>query len=322
MAWCGFVKIQPRLFGLILALGIFTPAFGVERLVQKSFPVGAGAALKLETYRGSIIVEDSDEAQIRAEVKIELAAEDPAVADRILKNLDLELTAEGDVVTVRARNPSESRARFTWTDQKLDLAFRIHVPRSCHLDLTTIDGDITVGAVTGRVAARARAGTISCRQIDGSVHARMDLGEIVVSRCTGAVDLSVTRGNLRAGTIFGPAKLHNASGDIEIQSARGGVDATTAAGNVTVGFPKQFQGASNIKADGGSILARLDPAVHCDVRASTIWGQVQTTLPFATAAGGNSRRLFTGQLNGGGSLITLHASGGNVKLVSFAEFVE
>lgn len=307
---------------LILALGILTPLLGVERTVQKIFPVGAGAALKLDTYRGSIIIEDSDDAQIRAEVRIALATEDPAVADRIMKNLELELTSDGDTVTVRARNPTESRARFTWTDQKLDLSFHIRVPRSCHLDLTTIDGDITVGAITGRVVARARAGTISCRQIDGSVQAALDLGEIVVSRCTGAVDLGVTRGNIRAGTIFGTAKLRNASGDIEIQSARGGVDATTAAGNVTAGFPKQLQGASNIKADGGSILARLDPAVRCDVRASSIWGQVQTALPFAAPPGGNSKRLVAGKLNGGGPLITLHASGGNVKLVSFAEFIE
>src|SRR3954468_12388225 len=145
----------------------------LERVIEKTFPVEAGASLKLNTYRGSIIVEDTDETQIRAVLKIELATEDPSVADQILKHLDLDLTAQGNAVAVIARNPSESRARFTWTDQKLDLAFHVYVPRTCSLDLTTIDGDITVGHVVGRVTAHARAGTISCRQIDGAVQATM-----------------------------------------------------------------------------------------------------------------------------------------------------
>jgi DUF4097 and DUF4098 domain-containing protein YvlB len=322
MTLWALLKPLLRTLCLIAATGWLTPAMAVERSVQKTFPVSAGATLKVNTYRGSVIVEDSDEAEIRAEVRIELATEDPAAADRILQGLDLALTADGNTVTVLARNPRESRARFTWTDQKLDLSFRLRVPHACNLEITTIDGDITVGHVTGNVTAHARAGTISCRQIDGAVTATMDLGDIVVSRCTGAVDLTVTRGSLRVGTIFGPAKLRNASGDIEIQSARGGVTASTAAGDITAGFPRQLAGNADLKVDGGSIEAKLDPAVRCEVHASSIWGQVRSALPFEPQPGGNSKRLLIGKLNGGGPLLTLRASGGNVKLEPSSQFLD
>jgi DUF4097 and DUF4098 domain-containing protein YvlB len=322
MADCGPLNLRLRQLCLVLAAGILTPLMAIERRVQKVFPVAPGASLKLNTYRGSIVIEDSDDAQIRADVRLDLATEDPAVADRILKGLNLELASQDNVVTVQAHNPSESRARFTWTDQRLDLAFRIYVPRTCDLELVTIDGDITVGHVAGRVVIRARAGTISCRQIDGNVQATMGIGEIVVSRCTGAVDLSVTRGNIRAGTIFGPAKLHNSSGEIEIQSARGGVTASTAAGDVTVGFPRQLEGSATIKADGGNITAKIDPATRCTVHASATWGRVQSSLPLETATGGNTRRSLIGTLNGGGPSLTLQASGGNVKLEPFTQFLD
>jgi len=74
--------------------------------------------------------------------------------------------------------------------------------------------------------------------------------------------------------------------------------------------------------DGGNITAKIDPATRCSVQASSTWGQVRTTLPFATEPGSTGRRSFTGKLNGGGPSLVLHASGGNVKLEPFTQFVD
>ena len=312
-----------NLLGLLLAAAFFSPLRAVERSVKQTFPVEAGATLKFSTYRGGVTVESTNEDQIRVEVHIEAGTEDQTLADRLFKNLDLQLTAQGKNVTVQARNPSESRAQFTWSKTGLDLGFRIFVPRTCHVDLTTTDGNITVGEVGGNVVAHSRGGTISCRQVGGDVRATSDTGEIVVSRCAGAVDLRVTRGAIRAGTIFGAATLRNGRGDIEIQNARGTLTATTAGGDVAAGFSRQHRGEATIKADGGNIFVSLDPAIACEVQASSgLGGQVQSKLPFALLPSGNSKRALAGKLNGGGPLLVLRASGGNVKLEPSTQFIE
>ncbi|MBC7367048.1 MAG: DUF4097 family beta strand repeat protein [Undibacterium sp.] len=299
------------------------PAVAVERTVKRSFPVQPGATLKVDSYRGGIIVEETEESAVRVEVRVEVATEDEAQANQSLGALKLEMELVGNEVRVRAWNPRESRALFVWEEKRqIELTFRVFVPRSSSLDLSTLDGGVTVGNLTGRVVAYTRAGTISCRKIDGTIKATVDTGDIVVSRCTGAVDLRVQRGNIRTGTIFGRADVSSDSGDIEVLSALGGVTARTSAGDVAVGFQKKFAGESKIEASGGSIFVKVDPMAALTLDATTSWGRVQTTLPFAVEAGGAGKSKFTGKLNGGGPAVRLHAAGGQVKLDAYKQFLD
>lgn len=312
-------------FPLLITLALFAirPAVAVERTVKRSFPVQPGATLTVDTYRGGIIIEETDQSEVRAEVRIELATEDEAQANKSIEALKLEMEVVGNDVRVRARNPRESRALFAWEEkQRIELTFRIFVPRSTNVDLATLDGGVTVGNMTGRVVAHTRAGTIFCRKIDGTIKATVDTGDIVISRCSGAVDLRIQRGNIRTGTIFGRAEAHNDSGDIEVLSALGGVTAMTAAGDVSVGFQKGFTGESKIAANGGSISVKLDPLAAMSLDATTSWGKVQTKLPFVVEAGGVGKSKFIGKLNGGGPTVWLHAAGGHVKLESSKQFLD
>lgn len=311
-----------RFLGLLLAFGSFSALPAAEQLVQRTFPVAPGATLKFATYRGGVIIEGTDESLIRAEVRIDPGTEDQATAERLLKNLDLQLTAQDNVVTVEARDPRESRAQFAWSKAGLDLGFRIFVPRTCHVELTTTDGNITVGEVGSKVTAHTRSGTISCRQVGGDLVAVSETGEIVVSRCLGSVDLSVTRGAIRVGTVFGSAKLRNARGDLEIQNTHGMLTATTAGGDISAGFSRQHRGGATLKADGGNIFVGLDPTLACDVQAAASWGHVQTKLPFALSPTGNGKRTLAGKLNGDGPQLTFRASGGNVQLDPSSQFIE
>lgn len=299
------------------------PVVAVERTVKRSFPVQAGATVVVDTYRGGIIVEETNQAEVRVEVRIELATEDEAQANQSMEALKLEMDAVGNEVRVRARNPRESRALFSWEEkQRIELTFRVFVPRASNVDLATLDGGLTVGNLTGRVVAHTRAGTIFCRKIDGSIKAVVDTGDIVISRCSGAVELKAGRGNIRTGTVIGRAEVRSDSGDLEISSAFGGVNATTSAGDVSVGFQKGFTGDAKIVASGGSIFVKLDPLAAMSLDAVTSWGKVQTAMPFAVDAGGAGKSKFLGKLNGGGPAVQLRAAGGHVKIEAYRQFFD
>ncbi len=318
--------MSPRLkifFFLTLVLLTLRPARAVERTIKRSFAVQPGATVSVDTYRGGIIIEETQENEVRAEVRVELATQDEGRAMQSLEALKLEMKAEGNEVRVRARNPRESRALFAWEEnQRIELTFRLFVPQGSTVDLATLDGSVTVGNLTGRVVARTREGTIFCRTINGSIKATVDTGDIVISRCTGPVELRVQKGNIRTGTIFGRAEVRNDSGDVEVLSALGGVNATTSAGDIAVGFQKGFTGESKLEARGGSILVKVEPTAAMALDASTSWGRVQTTLPFAVDKGGAGKSKFTGKLNGGGPAVRLHAAGGHVKLDSSKQFLD
>jgi hypothetical protein len=312
------------LFLVMLGLGVkLTPAAAVERTFKQNFELPPGGTVTVDTYRGGILIEEAEGRQVRTEVRVELATEDEDEAAKAIEALKLDVSATGNEVRLRARNPRESRALFAWEEKKrIELTFRIAVPKGATVVLATLDGSVTVGNLTGNVDARTRAGRIFCRKIDGSIKATVDTGEIVISRCTGTTEATVQTGTIRAGTLFGATKLRIDSGDIEVLSALGGIEAKAAAGDVSVGLQKGFLGETKIEADGGNVVLQIEPTVPMNLQASATWGRVATTMPFAVSAGGPGKRSLSGTLNGGGPRVRVHASGGHVSLVSHQLFFD
>lgn len=305
-----------RLFFIVgLFLGLVLTGRAAVREFERTFAVQPGCTVKLETYRGSVTVVESDRPEVHVTLRLEIATDDEAEADRAHAALQLDAAETDNTVTLRARNPRETGVRFVWDDkQQLDLAWRIEVPRASNAEVLTRDGGINVGSLTGHVIARTDTGSISLKRIDGSVDARTETGDVILSRCSGPVKIRVLRGTIRTGTIGGPADLKNTTGDIEVLSARASLVASAEAGDIDVGFPRDLSSDAQLTTSGGSIRVKIDPAASCTIRATTTWGRVENKLPLTLDPGPNTKRALTAHLNQGGPTLTLHASGGHVKL--------
>ena len=301
---------------LLLVLAVVPDSRALDRVVQQSYPVGAGCALRLDSYRGSVEVKPIAVAEIRIAVNLQVFIDDDREADRLLGRLQLEMKQDYNTVTVIARNPSETRFRFAWQEkQQIKISYTVSVPAGCTVDIATADGDIVVGDLTGPVRAHTHRGAISIRHVYGDIAATTDSGDIIGSHCAAAATLKTLHGMIRVGTIEGAADFHTVNGDIEVQHALGGINAFAEEGHITAGFGKAFGPAAKFATDGGDITLYLDPAVHCTLAASSVWGHVHTNLPFAVQSGGDGRKSLAGQLNGGGSLLTVHADGGQVRII-------
>lgn len=309
------------LAGFVAFLAAPLPA--IERDIKLTFAVQPGCTVKIDTYRGSIVVTESDEPEVQITALMEIGVETEAEADRVRARLQLDVAEADNTITVRARNPSETRARFVWDDKyQIDLAWRIRVPRQCNVELRTVSGGITVGSLTGRVVAQSETGPISVKRIDGSVDAQTELGDVIISRCSGPVKARVMRGTIRVGTMGGATVLKNTSGDIEVLAAKTDLVAEAEAGDVIVGFPRDFVGAAKLTTSGGSIHAKIDPAASCMVDASAVWGRIDSLLPMAVESGANGKRKLAGRIGAGASPITLRANGGHVKLTQGETYFE
>ena len=302
-----------RILFIYLTLAIATRA--AEREVTRTFVVEPGCTLKVDLYRGRIDVAESDAAEVKVTIHAEIGADTDAEAERAGQALQIELAAQDNTVAVRVRNPSEAGWHFEWGDPgQLDIFCRVSVPRRCSVELRTSRGSITVGNLEGRVFARSEAGGIFARRIDGPVDAATESGDVIVSRCLGEATLRTQRGTIRAGTLGGRSNLRNMTGDIDVLAARAGVTAYAEVGDVTVGFPRDTAGDSDLRTSGGNIVAKIDPKANATIKASAIWGHVENNLPLIVESGGEGRSKLAGRLNQGGPVLTLHANGGNVSL--------
>ena len=289
-----------------------TPAH--ER-IERTLPFPAGGTLTFESYRGALVVEESERDEVRLSVDVEADAETPVAAERARANLSLDVAVTANGVKIAVKN-RDSRVRFVWEEGgELDLVFRIAMPRRGQADLKVTDGSITVNHLAGRVRAAVEAGNIFLKRIEGAAEARATFGDVVISRCTGDVSVRVLRGLIRTGSIGGRADLRNDSGVVELMTAHGAVDVRAIAGDATVGFAHGVRQPSSILADGGNVRVSIDPAASCNVAASASWGKVRvTTLPLRITAGSSGAKRLEGMLNAGGPRIQVRADGGSVLL--------
>lgn len=299
-----------------IGLALTSPLLhAVQRVEQWVYQVQPGSSIKVDTYRGLINILPDAGNEVKVIVNLTLESDKLEGAQAILDGFDVKATTVGNELQLVARNPRDSSVRFEWSKQpRPTVEITIRVPENCALNLITSDGNVTVGNLRASVRARADTGTIFMRRIEGDIDARTNFGDVIVSRCMGKVDLRSMQGNIRIGTVGGRATLETVTGDIEVMSAYAEVLAETEDGNVSAGFA-QVPANSKIRTAVGNIVARVNPDQAFSLQASSTWGKVVSKFggddPNAVRT---SRSRLADQHNGGGPLIKLKASGGNVTI--------
>lgn len=298
----------------VLATGLRLSA-AISDKIERTFPVGPGCEVRIDSYRGAIHVEQGDAPEVRIVVEINISGKTETAEQRMRSGLNIDIEGDARSVSVIGRNPREQAVRFVWEeDNEIDLAYRVTVPRGSKLTLRAINGSMVVGNVAADISARVENGTLFFRQIEGSVKASVDIGDIVISRCTGELHARVLRGLIRAGTLFGKADLKNGSGDIEIMSAHNEIIAHAEAGDLWAGFPNKIGGPAKLSAFGGNVRVQIDPTASCAIAASASWGRVRTKIPMTFTHGKSGDRDIGATMNNGGPTLTFRASGGHVTI--------
>lgn len=309
------VVILGLLFGAVFLPHAGAAASAAERGFTRTFPVAPGCTLIVDTYHGEIAIEESDAAEVRVELNVDFDVKTDAEAAKLWDGLKYRFEAANNTVKIAVRNETATGPRFSWEDERrMNLYYRIFVPRECNLQLKTGRGKISVGRVTGRMSARVETGTIFFRQVDGSIDAATEAGDIVVSRCSGAVKARVRQGSIQVGTIGGTTDLRTSNGSVEVLQARGALTVEAEVGDVSVNFPRDYAAAASLTALGGNVNLRVDPAANCDIDAAATWGTVKNSLRLTGTNDDRSLRRVTGRLNRGGLRIKARADGGSVTL--------
>jgi DUF4097 and DUF4098 domain-containing protein YvlB len=213
---------------------------------------------------------------------------------------------------------------------------------------STSGGNITLAGAKKDVNLRTSGGDIEIRDVSGQLDASTSGGDIDVEKCTGEVEVSTsggdvtvrnTGGNTRASTsggdidvynINGSITAHTSGGDLELRDVRGAIDGATSGGDVTASltltdFSKPHP--VTLRSSGGSIVLSIPEKMPATVRAEIVmerrrWGsferyEIISDFPLTMTRdeeGGRERIRAEGSLNGGGDLIDLSTSSGNIEI--------
>ncbi len=320
----------------IMAIAVMLPvAAGArddfEDSIEKSFQVAEGGKLTVESDLGSIEVKAVSGNTVEVEIIRTVRAHSEKEVDRVLEDLHIDFNHIGNNVSIITKYERGKLGLFDWDHRNLRLRYIISVPRKYNVDLKTAGGSISVDDLEGEVFSKTSGGSLSFGQITGPVNGCTSGGSISLEGCAGMADVATSGGSINLGEVNGKVDARTSGGSISIDRAQGDVvaktsggsisveevmgsiDASTSGGTVTAHISKQPAADCRLSTSGGSVVAYLADGIGVDLDAHTSGGRVRTDFP-VTVQGEISKSNLQAKVNGGGPLLYLRTSGGNISI--------
>jgi len=208
--------------------------------------------------------------------------------------------------------------------------------------LQTGGGRITIGAVKGKINAstgggdmiilsgmqgavlEAGGGNIQVKQIGGRLKVSTGGGNIDLGDIGGAVEIETGGGSIRLASAKGPVRAETGAGRIELNGVSS-VRAETGAGGIIAKFVSSSGDHTDsvLETSAGDITVYISPNVAISIRASIDMAnghKIQSEFPDVrvTTSGewpATGTATAEGKLNGGGPVLKLRTSTGDIKIL-------
>ena len=291
--------------------------------IKKTYNVKSGGSLNVLSEFGAI------EIQTAEQEKVEI------VITNVEKMLaDFELAFEHDDSDVQIRGTFKHGSEHRRKQLKLaKMHFLITVPQHYNIDLNTTSSDVSVTNLTGDVRVGTSDGSLCFTNITGEVWGHTSGGSVEAVNVTGDVQVRTSGGSLRFGAIQGFISGRTSGGSIKAVDCSGGTDVRTSGGRIWLGnigrnvtartsgdsiqaaMTSQPESECSLRTSGGEINFTLIPDVAVDLEAKTSGGRVSTDFAVESVIQGKvPQNRLEGRINGGGPLLKLRTSGGNIHL--------
>lgn len=206
------------------------------------------------------------------------------------------------------------------------------------LNLRTGGGSIKINSAKGKVMAETGGGSISVGPAQQSMMVQTGGGSISLQACGADVHASTGGGSVEVGDVGGRADIETGGGSIRLSSAKGWVTASTGGG--TIQLYKLMNGAraetgagsitaeflavatdSKLETSVGDVIVYLSPTAKVTVNAALDVAnghKIRSDFPElkVTSEGGEwgpKQYRAEGSLNGGGHLLRVRTTTGNIE---------
>ncbi|HEV2803540.1 MAG TPA: DUF4097 family beta strand repeat-containing protein [Chthoniobacterales bacterium] len=279
---------------------------GLRDEIVDSFAVKPGGTLQFDSDLADVEITTSETESLRAEFIREFKVNNAQEADALRQKLDVQMTKTGNDVKVTVRWAGDRRNDRDL--RKVRVNFRIAMPRKFNLDLRTI-GSGRIGDIDGAVKAMMRGGSVQFHNVTGPVRARTDGGSITVHDIGGDLDATSNGGSVAAGRVTGKVFARANGGSIAIAEATDAIDVRAAGGSVAAYISKQPRSDSKLIAEAGNVELRLPESIAMNIDAACSAGRLSSDF---SLYGHQDDDRLKGTINGGGPLVMVRASAGNV----------
>ncbi len=271
------------------ALLVSAPAQQTDTIVS----VLPGARLDVESFRGEVLVQTWD----RADVRI--------VADHSSRAY-VDVSGSRSTVRLRARSRRGGPP---------SIDYELTIPRDMEIDIAGTFTDIVVDGVGGEVRARTVHGNIVVRGGTGLVRVESVQGDVRVDGARGRIEAESTNGNIEIDDVTGDVLAEGVNGEIILNGIRSqSVEAVTTNGSIHYDGVIEDDGQYRFINHNGNIVFAVPTNVNATVRVSTFNGEFEPAFPITLTETRSGGRSFSFTLGDGSARVELESFGGNIRM--------
>jgi hypothetical protein len=190
----------------------------VKETQEMAYPVDPGARISLENINGDVQVTGGSGSEVK------IVAHKRAGEQDYLDQMKIIVEAGADYVRIETRHPKREGGWFNWgADSSGSVTYELSVPSDVALDtIETVNGDVTIRAVSGTVKADTVNGSLDIANLSGDVSLETVNGSIMA-------EFDVLSGSQRvdAETVNGKIALRipeDASARVTAETVNGSID--------------------------------------------------------------------------------------------------
>ena len=286
------MKIVFAAIGLAACTSLCGHAQDADHSWSKNYQVNGKPTFTLETGDTALDIRSCGECH---EVRIHVE-----LTGRKLSDYRLEEGQSGDQVHFLFKELPHMGMHINWHNNSR-AQVTVETPAQLVLDARTADGGVSLNGLQGEIGLTTGDGDVSIDHVAGNLRIKTGDGRVNISDASGALDAHTSDGNLNVDGTFHMLALHTSDGTLGVNLREG----------------SKLTEASTIQSSDGSVTVRVPHDFAVDLNVHTSDGHVECALPVTMnhfhSSGGESHELH-GQINGGGTPLTIHTSDGNVKI--------
>lgn len=252
--------------------------------IDRTFTVGAGAALRLNNPSGTVTILGGTEGQIQVQAAKQGADEDRA-------NTEIVFQQDGDRLHVETRSHAH---------RGCSVRYEVRVPVRCDVEARTASGAVHAENLNGTISLESASGAITGIEIEGQTQLHAASGHINVERLSGSLE------------------VHNASGNVVVRDSHvNSFVAHSASGDVEMHSPLSPGGTYIAHLASGSFRLFVPATTGAHVSLHTASGRAQSSLPNTITR--VERGYWAGDIGGGGAHIEAHTASGSLSIEAQGE---
>jgi DUF4097 and DUF4098 domain-containing protein YvlB len=286
--------ITPPLFSSPLQkVYAFFGANVYQQAINAEYELENPGILTLENVQGNITI-----AAESNQKKVLVSAVKKAHAEKTLPHIRI----KGSLTQTNNTNHLTLRTEFD-KDAYGEIDYSLVIPKGVTLQLTTDQGNITIGHAHGPISATTNSGSITITKAGSTVKAQTEQGSITISEAAGNVTANTINGNI---TIEGSKKsvvAQTEKGEIIMHCAQlpatGRIQLSTHAGNVKLTLPENVNAAIFGQTEKGTLVS--DAFIDIKPRTTKLdkkaWKQFQKEVEGTLGSGEAEIKVTTAHGN-------------------------